>query len=203
MSLVMPAVTPVFGNVRLRAFDERDVDMLLDLATDPYVPDIGTLPAHATRQQALAYIDRQHDRLATGAGYSFCAADRVTDQAVGGAGLWLAVIAAGRATAGYAIAPGCRGRGLAGQALTALTRFAWTLPEVHRIELYIEPWNAASVRTAEAAGYQREGLLRSHQEIGGRRADMLLYATIRRPTAVVGESRTGSRSPGRDEDPRA
>src|SRR5579862_2345223 len=96
MSLVMPAVTPVFGNVRLRAFDERDVDMLLDLATDPYVPDIGTLPAHATRQQALAYIDRQHDRLATGAGYSFCAADRVTDQAVGGAGCgWPSSLRAG------------------------------------------------------------------------------------------------------------
>ena len=27
--------------------------------------------------------------------------------------------------------------------------------------------------------YEREGLLRSHQEIGGRRRDMLLYATVR------------------------
>jgi ribosomal-protein-alanine N-acetyltransferase len=35
------------------------------------------------------------------------------------------------------------------------------------------------VRTAEHAGYEREGLLRSHQEIGGRRVDMLLYAAIR------------------------
>jgi ribosomal-protein-alanine N-acetyltransferase len=50
---------------------------------------------------------------------------------------------------------------------------------LHRIELYIEPWNVASVRTAERARYQREGLLRSHQEIGGRRRDMLLYAIIR------------------------
>jgi RimJ/RimL family protein N-acetyltransferase len=37
----------------------------------------------------------------------------------------------------------------------------------------------ASVRTAELAGYEREGLLRSHQEIGGKRVDMFLYAAIR------------------------
>ncbi|MGO1549011.1 MAG: hypothetical protein ACTHWO_04245 [Nesterenkonia sp.] len=32
---------------------------------------------------------------------------------------------------------------------------------------------------AQRAGYQREGLLRSHQEIAGHRRDMLLYAAIR------------------------
>jgi [ribosomal protein S5]-alanine N-acetyltransferase len=61
--------------------------------------------------------------------------------------------------------------------LQALTRFAWTIPALYRVELYIEPWN--SIRVAEAAGYQREGLLRSHQEIGGTRRDMLLYAITR------------------------
>ena len=59
-------------------------------------------------------------------------------------------------------------------ALTALTSFAWTIPGLHRIELYIEPWNAGSAKTAEWAGFVRQGLLRSHQEIGGRRRDMLL-----------------------------
>ncbi|MEU4674233.1 GNAT family protein [Amycolatopsis sp. NPDC023774] len=77
------------------------------------------------------------------------------------------------------MAPAHRGKGFARQALTALTRFAWSIPDLHRIELYIEPWNVASVRTAEAAGYQREGLLRSHQEISGRRVDMLLYSAIK------------------------
>ncbi|MGW0710727.1 GNAT family N-acetyltransferase [Streptomyces sp. NPDC002643] len=71
---------------------------------------------------------------------------------------------------------------VASHALTALTRFAWSIPELHRIELYIEPWNMASLRTAELAGFEREGLLRSHQEIGGKRVDMLVYAEIRPAT---------------------
>jgi [ribosomal protein S5]-alanine N-acetyltransferase len=98
---------------------------------------------------------------------------------VGAIGLGLRDLSAGRATAGYPISPLHRGRGIATSALQALTSFAWTIPALCRVELYTEPWNTSSIRVAEAAGYQHEGLLRSHQEIGGSRRDMLLYATTR------------------------
>jgi RimJ/RimL family protein N-acetyltransferase len=92
---------------------------------------------------------------------------------------------AGRATAGYPVCAAHRGRGIAGSALTALTTFGWTIPALYRAGLYIEPWNSSSIHVAEASGYQREGLLRSHQEIGGTRRDMLLYATTR-PSPIGG-----------------
>jgi len=60
-----------------------------------------------------------------------------------------------------------------------LTTFAWTIPALHRIELYIEPTNIASVHTANRAGYDWEGLLRSHQKIGDSRRDMALYVMLR------------------------
>jgi RimJ/RimL family protein N-acetyltransferase len=44
--------------------------------------------------------------------------------------------------------------------------------------LYVEPWNVASIRTAEGAGFQREGLLRSWQEVGGVRKDMYMYSHL-------------------------
>jgi RimJ/RimL family protein N-acetyltransferase len=153
--------------------------MVLDLATDPYVPLIGTLPARATPEQAREWIERNRRRWAAGSGFSFTVAEASTARPVGHTGLWVRELAAGRASAGYAIAPGARGHGYAADALRALTAFGWSLPELHRIELHIEPWNTASVRTAERAGYEREGLLRSHQEIGGGRRDMLLYAAVR------------------------
>jgi RimJ/RimL family protein N-acetyltransferase len=177
--LIMPSTAPAAGSVKLRAFRPTDVLMVQELSTDPYVPMTGSLDFHANTDQALAYIDRQHDRLVSGAGFSFCVADSETDEPLGQAGLWLRQLSAGRATAGYAIAPAARGRRRAADALTALTTFGWSLAELYRIELYIEPWNVASQRTAEAAGYEREGMLRSHQEIGGRRVDMILYTSIR------------------------
>jgi [ribosomal protein S5]-alanine N-acetyltransferase len=174
-----PTGPVAYGPVVLREFEVRDVPMAIEASTDPYIPLIGTLPANASEQEAQDWVDRQRGRLAEGLGFSFAVAEADTDRAVGAVGLWLAGLRQGRATVGYSIIPSARGRGLAAAALIAVTEFAWTIPVLHRIELHIEPWNEGSVRTAERAGYEREGLMRSHQEIGGRRRDMFLYATVR------------------------
>ncbi|WP_375425161.1 GNAT family N-acetyltransferase [uncultured Friedmanniella sp.] len=177
-TLVWPEVAPTWGRVRLRAFVGTDVAMVRELASDPYLPLIGSLPADADEAGAEAWIGRQQGRLDEGVGFSFCVADRY-DEPLGSAGLWTRGLVGGRATAGYAIRPSARGRGLAVDALRSLTDFGWTLPGLHRIELYVEPDNVASRRTAERAGYRWEGRLRRHQEIGGRRRDMDLYAALR------------------------
>jgi ribosomal-protein-alanine N-acetyltransferase len=174
-----PTEPVAYGPVVLREFSAADLPMVREMSADPYVPLIGTLPPNASAQEARAYIDRQRGRLAEGKGFSFVIAEAETGRGVGHIGLWLTGLDHGRASAGYSVVPSARGRGLAAAALTALTSFAWTIPELHRVELYIEPWNAGSIKTAERAGFDREGLLRSHQEIGGRRRDMVLYATVR------------------------
>ncbi|PRY46786.1 RimJ/RimL family protein N-acetyltransferase [Umezawaea tangerina] len=163
----------------LRAFGEGDVHLALEMGEDPYIPLIGSLPAHPNPHQALEWIERQQARFAEGKGFSFAIADVGSGTALGAVGLGLHSLAAGRASAGYSVAPKHRGRGVASSGLRALTAFAWTIPALHRVELHIEPWNVGSTRVAEAAGYEREGLLRSHQEIGCTRRDMLLYAAIR------------------------
>ena len=50
------------------------------------------------------------------------------------------------------------------------------MPGLARLELYVEPWNEGSWRAAEHVGYEREGLLRSWQEVGGQRRDMYMYS---------------------------
>jgi RimJ/RimL family protein N-acetyltransferase len=174
-----PTAHPAAGGVLLRPFTDDDVPMVLDLSTDPYVPLIGTLPRNATEEEALAYLERQRGRWAEGRGFSFAIAEAATGRAVGGLGVWLRELEHGRAEIGFGVMPAARGRGHAAAALTAATDFAWTVPGLHRVQLHIEEWNIASVRTAERAGYRREGLLRSYLEIGGRRRDMLSFAAVR------------------------
>jgi len=187
-----PVDMPAAGAVLLRAFrPDDDVQMALDLATDPYVPLIGTLPANATEAQAHDWILRQLGRWDEGKGFSFAIAQVATGRAVGAAGLWLTDLEQGRATAGYSVAPTHRRRGYAAAALTALTRFAWTLPGLHRIELHIEPSNLGSRRTAERADYRCDGLVEIHRIIGGRRRDMLLYKAIRPSVTARSESSDG------------
>ena len=153
--------------------------MAVELSRDAYVPTIGTLPGHASHEEALAWVERQRQRHSEGTGFSFAIADAATSRCVGQMGLWTRELNKGRAQAGYGVIPRERGRRIASRALLALLNFAWAISELHRVELYIEPWNTASIHTADHAGFQREGLLRSHQEIAGVRRDMVLYAAIR------------------------
>lgn len=174
-----PSDPPTSGSIVLREYTDHDAHLAAELAEDPYIPLIGSLPASPTMNQALEWVRRQRGRHAEGIGLAFAIADAETDTAVGGVGLWLKDLQDGRATAGYSVAPHHRGRGVATSAMRALTAFAWTIPALHRIELYIEPWNTSSIHVAETAGYLQEGLLRSYNVIGGTRRDMLLYAAIR------------------------
>ena len=172
----MPVLTR--SPVVLRAFVAQDADLVRAVASDPLIPLITTVPTSGTLPDALAFIDRQHDRLASGAGYSFAITDEATGEAVGAIGLWLRDLASGRASSGYWIAPAHRRRGYAVAALDAISRWGLSLDGVHRIELQVEPRNDGSWRAAERVGYVREGLMRSWRQIGTERRDMYLYSLL-------------------------
>ncbi|WP_405684047.1 GNAT family N-acetyltransferase [Streptomyces sp. NBC_01387] len=63
-----------------------------------------------------------------------------------------------------------------GRGLAAVVHWAFGDLQIPRLELYVEPWNTASARTAERVGFRREGLLRSWQQVGEERRDRFMYA---------------------------
>jgi len=60
--------------VRLRAFEPRDAALVASVADDPLIPLVTTVPTSGSAADAQAYIQRQHDRLRAGQGYSFAIA---------------------------------------------------------------------------------------------------------------------------------
>jgi len=177
---MLPSTMPRLMNtpVVLRAFGPRDADLVGSVVDDPLIPLITTVPASGSPVEVNAYLQRQHDRLVCGAGYSFAIVDSDTDEAVDQIGLWTKEIDTGRASTGYWIASQFRRRGYARAALQALTSWALTHSEVQRLQLFVEPWNQGSWRAAEACGYQREGLLRGWERVGDSRRDMYAYSVI-------------------------
>lgn len=177
---VLPDGVPVIDgeDVRLRPWLDRDAGLVASVTSDPLIPLITTVPAADDPREVQAYLERQHGRLAEGSGYSFAVADPSTDEAVGSIGLWTSDIASGRASIGYWIGGPFRRLGYARNALRELTAWALSLSEVERLELYVEPWNEGSWRTAEAVGFQREGLLRAWQRVGDERKDMYMYSVV-------------------------
>ena len=175
-----PLVLPVLHSslVTLRAFTPADVVLIQSASQDPMIPLITSAPSTPGQEEALAFIKRQHHRLESGAGWPFAVADAATGAAVGQIGLWPGQSSRRTGnpdTIGYWIGPGHRKQGYAGEALKLLTEWALTVRQMPRIELYIEPWNEGSWRTAESAGYRRDRLLPSWQKIGTQWRDMYRY----------------------------
>lgn len=162
--------------VRLRDFRTDDVALVVSASADPVIPLITTVPAAADEEAAQQYIARQNTRLTSGVGYAYAIARTLDDVAIGYIGL--THLEEGRASIGYWIGSDHRGRSYAAVALRLLGDWALADLALPRLELYAEPWNEASIRTAEAAGFEREGLMRSWRSVGGARRDMWMYSRI-------------------------
>jgi RimJ/RimL family protein N-acetyltransferase len=71
------------------------------------------------------------------------------------------------------------GRGIATEAVRALTEYAFTHFDVCRIFAGAFEWNPASARVLEKAGYTFEGRLRKSVTKDGQTIDQMLYAILR------------------------
>ena len=105
----------------------------------------------------------------------FCIA--VDDQAIGSMGYSLqADVQRFTAEIGYWVAEEFWGRGIATQALEALTRYAIATHKLQRVCATPYQWSTASCRVLEKAGFLLEGRMRSSAFKDGQVIDQLLYA---------------------------
>ena len=163
----------------LRPYAVSDLALVRQAAADPFIPSISSVPRTYTDDAGRAFIARQHARGAEGDGYSFVIAPEAEPKTgIGSIGLWLQEIESGRAAIGYWLLAGARGQGLAAHALRAVVSFAFGTLSIPRLHLFVEPWNVASARTAEAAGFQREATLRGWERIDGEQRDADCFALL-------------------------
>jgi ribosomal-protein-alanine N-acetyltransferase len=168
------------GPVLLRPFLASDLPLVRQAATDPYIPAVTSVPSAYTDDGGRAFIERQQDLAIEGHGYPFVIADSADPRhGLGGLGLWLHEIESGRASIGYWVVPPARGRKVAGWALRGVVAFAFEVLAIPRLHLFIEPWNIASQRTAEFAGFTQEGLLHEWERIDDVQRDVYAYALVR------------------------
>ncbi|WP_229054245.1 GNAT family N-acetyltransferase [Aeromicrobium sp. Leaf350] len=164
--------------VGLRPFRTSDVDAVLEASSDPYIPLVTSVPSQPDPALAAAFVQRQRDRARAGEGWSW-AIEVADGRCVGQIGLWPRERAQGRASLGYWVRPSARRQGCASDALATAVAWAWTLRDLHRLELHVEPANLGSARAAERVGFEREGLLRSWLPVGDERRDVVVMALLR------------------------
>ena len=180
------------GSIRLEPLRRRWADGVEALVADPYVRRFTRIPEPPPEGFAEEWID--HYASARGphgprAGFAALDAD--------GAFLGLALAPhidhdEGEIELGYIVAEAARGRGVASQMLTMLTRWAFEELALHRAFLIIDVANHASARVAERCGYTLEGVMRSILLKPGQRTDSGLWSRLPsdpppgRPTTPAG-----------------
>lgn len=84
----------------------------------------------------------------------------------------------GTAEIGYWLGEPFWGRGIATEALRAVSDYAIATLSLHRIQAGLFPGNAASARVLEKAGYVLEGRFRKSIMKAGQPTDQLVYALV-------------------------
>ena len=170
-------ITP---RVVLRWISENDVDGLYDVFSDPQVMrywSTGPLPdrqAAAKMQREIAEGNVKETMMKWGL------ALRESDSLIGTTTLFNLNLDNGRAEIGYAMGRAYWGKGYMHEALEALVSHAFEVLQMRRLEADVDPRNAASIRTLERLGFQREGFLRERWHVEGEIQDALFYGLLRR-----------------------
>ena len=159
--------------VRLRPWRKDDLPAVVEASRDPYIPKVTTVPAPYAKGAGERWIERQHRRQTSGVGLALAIADASDDVAVGA----VLVIHRGEGLygLGYWLVRAARGRGFASRAVALLAPWALAQPGVSRLEALVEPWNEASCRVVERAGFTRDRLLPGEISVAGRQADVIRY----------------------------
>jgi [ribosomal protein S5]-alanine N-acetyltransferase len=173
------------GTVRLRPWRDADVADLVAACRDPEIPRWTVVPSPYSAPDARAFVAGQNERLSRGEAAPFAVVGAEGGEFLGSVEITLLDRRSGRGEIGYWVAPWARRRGVALRAVRLVSGWALSDLGLERLELLIEPENAPSQRVAEAAGFVREGTLRSYRPMKGRRPDFVVYSLLPSDPAAV------------------
>jgi RimJ/RimL family protein N-acetyltransferase len=147
------------GPITLRPWRPEDVAFVFEACQDDEIHRWTPLPRPYRPSDAVALLRLSEEGRATNAAALFAITVTETGELVGSIGLKEIDWEHGRAEAGYWMAREARGRGLAIVALRALTAWAGEHLGLAEVWLQVAAGNEASLRAAERAGYERDGVV--------------------------------------------
>ncbi|MEO6143153.1 MAG: GNAT family protein [Dermatophilaceae bacterium] len=177
MAQTFPETTLSAGDLILRPLSEADADDVADACQDAETLRWLPLPRPYTRANAEWFIATfGPTQRESGAGIVF--AIESDGRLAGAIDLKHVNWASKVAEVGFWVAPWARGRGVASQATRALSLWAIRDHGFERVELFAATGNSASQRTAEKAGFVREGVARNAGYVHDGRVDMVLFSLV-------------------------
>lgn len=158
---LLPAITlpdaPISdGVVSLRAWTPEDVRWIVEACQDPEIPRWTFVPNPYTEHDGRAFVAASAKELACGQTAKLAVIDARNGERLGSSGLVVIDWDRKAADVGYWVAAGARRRGVASRALVLVTRWAFEVLGLERLELRPRRPNLASRAVARRAGFTRD-----------------------------------------------
>jgi RimJ/RimL family protein N-acetyltransferase len=164
--------------LRLRSAVAADVPALYEIFRDPESMRYWSRPEMTDPAEAETMLEEIERSAAAETLFQWGIARREDDLVIGTCTLHRIQLDHRRAELGYILRRDHWGRGLAGEALTALLNHAFDTLGLHRLEADIDPRNAGSIRLIERMGFKLEGHLRERYFVAGDIQDSLIYGLL-------------------------
>jgi ribosomal-protein-alanine N-acetyltransferase len=166
------------GVIAVRLFALSDASAIAEACRDPEIPRWTFMPEGLTVPQARAWIERAFDGLEQARVVRLAIVDANDGRFFGQVGIgdldWHQQVG----EIFYWVAAPGRRRGVATRATKLLAEWGFEVLHLARIEITVDPANKASQRVAEAAGFTREGVLRSYQRFKDGRMDSVMFSRL-------------------------
>jgi [ribosomal protein S5]-alanine N-acetyltransferase len=169
-----PEPPPTDGVVTLRAWRADDLAAIAAFGLDEDNVRFGDVAPGRREEDAAAYLATMERRRREGSGLGFAVADARDDAVLGTFDIRLPQRGVGEI--GYLLDPAARGHGTMTRAARLAVAWSFDALGLVRVQAFVSPDNAPSMRLLERLGFACEGLLRSYRGPG---ADRLAYAVLR------------------------
>jgi len=151
------APTLTDGGVTLRGWREDDVSGVFAACQDPDIQRWLPVPVPYRLEDAVGFVaEFVSEEWSSSRGTPLAVVDAGTRELVGSVGLKDLDPVSGTAEAGYWVAPWARARGVAVGAVRLLCDWGFDELSLERVELFVDPDNAASCAVAERLGAERD-----------------------------------------------
>jgi RimJ/RimL family protein N-acetyltransferase len=177
----IPALTAPLtdGHVELRPAAERDIpEILIAFQDDPTMHLRLGMEKPPSGAQLGDRSERAEARREAGEGVDLTIVEPGSDVCRGRVGVERISWQHRRAELGIWVAPQARGRGWAARALRLTAAWLFSACGIERVEVQTEPDNHGMQRAAAAAGFVREGVLRSYLREHGTRTDIVMLSLL-------------------------
>ena len=167
------------SRLSLRSISTLDADNFYEIYSNAEVMRYWSAPPLQNKEIASKQIAEIQEGFKRGELLKWGIALRADDTLIGTVTLFHPDFTHHRVEIGYALGRPHWGKGYMQETLAAVINYAFNVLNLHRIEADVDPRNAASIRTLERLGFQREGYLRERWHVNGEIQDAFFYGLLR------------------------